>query len=328
MNCWPPWLESSIAMSHSILSVVFRWIFFLSACPTLVVDGVKSDVGGRCLGTDNKRKKCIITIQNKDSLCCARAIVTTHTHCHKHQGMNGFRDWENLRNARPVQARQARALHEQASVPEGPCSLEELHQFHRVLSPHYQLLVMYCTKHFFLVFKGPDAPHQIRLLKPNDHYDGCTSFPAFVNCSYWCVDCEKGFNTNDATNHPCPGKNYQACGRTNCADYLPRTRPTVWCQRCNGRFYGPTCFVHHASSKLCDQWKTCSHCQAGYRVVKGKPHRCGFTRCPCCHEVKDLWTHRCFIQPSVDSDEEGDDEEDGEQAPLDPLFVSADIEAM
>lgn len=125
------------------------------------------------------------------------------THSHKHQGMNGFRDWENLRNARPVQAQQVRALHEQASVPEGPCSLEELR---RVLSPHYQLLVMCRTKHLFLVFKDPDAPHQIRLLKPNDYYDGCTSFPAFVNRSYWCVNCEKGFNTNDATNHPCPGK--------------------------------------------------------------------------------------------------------------------------
>ena len=34
------------------------------------------NVGQRCLDNDNKRKKCIITINNNDDLCCARAITT------------------------------------------------------------------------------------------------------------------------------------------------------------------------------------------------------------------------------------------------------------
>jgi len=189
-------------------------------------------------------------------------------HCHKADGVDGFRNWDNLHRVLPVQTVQAKDLHAQANVPEGPCGLEELHAFQRVLGPRYQLLVMCRTKPFFLLFKGPDAPHQIHLLKSNDHYDGCTSFRAFVNRSYWCIECEKGFNTNDAANHPCLGKKCQACNRTNCAEYVPRTRPTVWCQRCNGGFYGPSCLVHHMASKLCDQWKTCPHCQAGYRVSK------------------------------------------------------------
>ena len=58
-------------------------------------------------------------------------------------------------------------------------------------------------KPFFLIFKGPAAPHQIRLLKSNDHFDGFISFPAFVNRSYYCLDCEREFNTNDRTNHTC-----------------------------------------------------------------------------------------------------------------------------
>ena len=61
-------------------------------------------------------------------------------------------------------------------------------------------------KPFFLIFKGLTAPHQSRLLKSNDHFDGCTSFPFFVNRSYYCVDCERGFNTNDRTNHICQGR--------------------------------------------------------------------------------------------------------------------------
>ena len=105
-------------------------------------------------------------------------------HCHKDQGVDGFRDWENLERGCPVQ-RQAQALHQQAGVAEGPCGLPELRQFQQALGSQYQLLVMTRMKPFFLIFKGPAAPYQIRLLKSNDHFDGCTSFPAFVNRSYY-----------------------------------------------------------------------------------------------------------------------------------------------
>jgi len=165
--------------------------------------GKKRNPGRACLDRENKKKQCIIAIQNKDPLCCARAIVTMRAHCHKDQGVDEFRDWDNLRRGRPVQQRQAQALHREAGVAEGPCGLPELRQFQQALGPHYQLLVMTRMKPFFLIFKGPEAPHQIRLLKSNDHFDGCTSFPAFVNRSYYCVDCERGFNTNDRHNHTC-----------------------------------------------------------------------------------------------------------------------------
>ena len=45
---------------------------------------------------------------------------------------------------------------------------------------------------FFFIFKRPAAPYLIRLLKSNHHFDGCSSFPAFVNRSYYCVECERG----------------------------------------------------------------------------------------------------------------------------------------
>ncbi|CAH3192185.1 unnamed protein product [Porites evermanni] len=167
------------------------------------------NVGRLCLDRDNKKKKCIIPIKNRDALCCARAIVTMRAHCHKDQGVDGFRDWDNLKRGRPVQLRQAQALHQQAGVAEGPCGLPELRQFQQALGPQYQLLVMTRMKPFFLIFKGPDAPHPIRLLKSNDHFDGCTSFPAFVNRSYYCLDCERGFNTNDRTSHTCQGRRCQ-----------------------------------------------------------------------------------------------------------------------
>ena len=149
------------------------------------------------LDRENKKKKCIITIRNRDALCCARTIVTMRAHCHKDQSVDALRQWDSLKKGYPVQKRQAQALHREAGVAERPCGVPELRQFQQALGSQYQLLVMTRMKPFFLIFKGPAAPHQIRLLKSNEHYDGCTSFPAFVNRSYFCLDCEKGFNTNN-----------------------------------------------------------------------------------------------------------------------------------
>ena len=85
-------------------------------------------------------------------------------HCHKDQGVDELRQWDSLKKGYPVQQRQAQALHQQAGVAEGPCRLPKLRQFPQALGPQYQLLVMTRMKPFFLIFKGPAAPHQIRLL--------------------------------------------------------------------------------------------------------------------------------------------------------------------
>ena len=245
--------------------------------------GKTCNPGRLCLDRENKKKQCIIPIKNKDRLCCARAIVTMRAHCHKDQGVDGFRDWDHLKRGRPVQQRQAQALHQQAGVAEGPCGLPELRQFQQALGAQYQLLVMTRMKPFFLIFKGPAAPHQIRLLKSNHHYDGCTSFPEFLNRSYYCVDCERGFNTNDRTNHACRGKRCSACGRSvariTCTgpNPPPIARPVMaW------------------TSQQCQTFKTCLKCQAPYTVVPGKRHRCGYAKCPVCRQWVSIQDHKCY----------------------------------
>ena len=251
-------------------------------------------------------------------------------HCHKDQGVDGFRDWENLKLGLQVQQRQAQELHQQAGVAEGPCGIEELRQFQQALGPQYQLLVMTRMKPFFFIFKGPAAPYQIRLLKSNHHFDGCTSFPAFVNRSYYCVDCERGFNTNDRINHTCQGTRSSACGRFDCRDYVRGTRPTDYCTLCHCKFYGAYCKRHHVVTKQCQSIKTCLKCQAQYTVVPNRRHKCGHAKCPVCQEWVSIQDHKCYIQPVVE-EEEPEPTEEGEGcmvAPPRPLFVYADFEAM
>ena len=294
--------------------------------------GKKNNPGRMCLERENKKKKCIVTIKNNDELCCARAIITMKAHCHKEEGVDALRLWDSLKKGYPVQQRLAQELHRQAGVPEGPCGIEELRQFQQALGTQYQLLVMTRIKPFFLIFKGADAPNQIRLLKSNDHFDGLTSFPAFLNRSYYCVDCARGFNTNDKRNHICQGKRCSACGRFDCPDYVRGTRPTNNCTLCNCNFYGANCKQQHVVTKQCQSVKTCHQCQAEYFVIPGKRHRCGYAKCPVCHEWVSIQDHKCYIQPLVENEEEETEQtEEGGGcmvAPPSPLFVYADFEAM
>ena len=252
--------------------------------------------------------------------------------CRKNEGVDGHRNWENLKRGLPVQEKEAKQLHQQAGVPEGPCGLPELQKFQEALGPQYQLLVMTRIKPFFLIFKGPVAPNQIRLLKSNEHFDGLTSFPAFINRSYYCVECERGFNTNDKANHICQERRCSACGRFDCPDYVRGTRPTNNCTLCNCNFYGVNCKQQHAVTKQCQSVKTCLKCQAEYSVIKGKRHRCGYAKCPVCNNWVNINDHRCYIQPVVDKEEEETEQtEEGGGcmvAPPSPLFVYSDYEAM
>ena len=292
--------------------------------------GRKRNPGRRCLDRENKKKQCIITIKNRGALCCARAIVTLRAYCHKDDGTDGFRQWENLKRGLPVQQRQAQELHREAGVAEGPCGLPGLRQFQQALGSHCQLLVMTRMKQFLLIFKGPAAPSQTRLLKSNHHFDGCTSFPAFVNRSYYYVDCERGFNTNDRTNHTCQRRPCSACGRFDCQDYVRGTRLTDYCTLCRCKFYGAYCKGHRVVTKQCQSVKTCLKCQAQYTVVPDRRHKCGHAKCPVCQEWVSIHGHKCYIQPVVEEEEPEPTEEGGGcmVAPPPPLFVYADFEAM
>ena len=257
--------------------------------------GKKRNVGRKCMDNENKKKRCIIAIQNDDDLCCGRAIVTMREHCNKDDSNDAFHNFHNMRRGRVIQEHAAIELHRLAGVDRGPCGLEELEKFQQYLQPTYQLLVMCRTKPFFLIFRGRPAPKQIKLIKSHTHYDGCTSFPAFVNKSYWCTLCEKGFDHDDAKHHPCEGRSCHSCNRKDCPDYDRTNRnPPIICNFCHCRFYGNNCFDYHRQKNLCQKHRTCLKCHGEYNVVKGKRHTCGFAACPSCKEMVDIHIHNAY----------------------------------
>jgi len=161
-------------------------------------------------------KRSRITIKNQDNLCCARAIVTMKARVDV--GPND-RDYKNLRDGYPVQTTRAQELHRSACVPEGPCGIPELKQFQAAL-PDYQIKVMSVDPPYMIIYKGPTPSDKIiRLLKEGEHYNGCSSFSGFMNKSYFCDECNRGFDHDDIQHHPCKGKWCPSCKRDNCNDY-------------------------------------------------------------------------------------------------------------
>ena len=102
-------------------------------------------------------KRSVVRINSDDNLYCTRATVTTMAHLHKDDGVDEMRLYENLRRGLPVQGTRARALLQEAGVPEGPCGMCKLDTFQKALSPAYQICVLSVDKPHMIIFKGPPA---------------------------------------------------------------------------------------------------------------------------------------------------------------------------
>ena len=170
--------------------------------------------------------------------------------CDKNNNIESFREWENLKRGYKVQEKRAKELHALAGVKEGPCGLAELESFQKVLYPDYQLMGMCRSKPFNIIFRDPEAPNVIRIIKSNFHYNGCTKFSGFVNRSYWCDRCCKGFDHDDIRHHSCGGRICRACHSETCPDYRIGTTPNLLCHLCNALFFGDTCMRTHLIEKL------------------------------------------------------------------------------
>ena len=265
-------------------------------------------------------KKSRVTIKNKDNLCCARAIVTMKALADA-DGNTRDQDYHNLRQGRPVQETRDKELHQRAGVPEGPCSIPELERFQAAL-PEYRIKVMSVDPPHMIIFDGnPATPSGkvIRLIKEDGHYDGCNSFAGFLSKSYFCDDCNRGYDKEDFRNHRCNGKWCPSCKRHDCHDFLEAKRPlergqfpkpTSVCHLCHQKFFGDQCFNYHLQRRslriksICDSDKKCPDCYHTYepdpKVRRGRnhipEHRCGRGECHICEQKAHLATHKCYIQ--------------------------------
>ena len=287
-----------------------------------------------------KKKDCMIAIKNPDELCCARAIVTIKEYVDR----DPHKQYRNLRDGRPIQTRLAKQLHQDAGVPEGCCGYEELEKFQAFLGPQgYKIILVDYVSCAFL-FRGEVHNYSkvIHLIKHGNHFNGLRSMMAFLNRSYFCPDCCKGYNTEDAAHHSCMGCSCSSSQRTRshkdeggCPDFKPGKARSIHCKDCQRDFYGPDRFKAHKEAKgkkkvsFCEKYKKCLVCCKQHTVNPKKPYRCYHDTCRHGHEFENIYEHKCYIQRVAKelSEEDAEDEED-EKKKLPTLMVIGDIECL
>ena len=252
----------------------------------------KRSRGGVKLERRLRDKQCILRVKNKDELCLALAIVVGVAR------LKGDPCFKVLKEGRKEQRTRAMALHDRAGVPWRACGLEDVATFQRWLSPEVQLVVVSSDHFDSVVYKGPEARFTLFLLFHDAHFDVITSMPAFCGKVYYCVKCEKGYNTEDYRHHKC-GLKCLACHTMGCAD-LNRKDGWLQCADCLRMMRGSACLTNHklVSAKggrsVCSEFRMCDKCQKIAKVQGDRPHRCGQVRCVTCDKYKPE-NHLCFM---------------------------------
>ena len=295
-----------------------------------------------------RNSKSIIRIQNRDELCCARALVVAKARVDQHPKHKAIREGKG-----PLQRTLAWDLQREANVPLGPCSYDALTSFSQAPSLRgYQILLVDAHRSFHITTFGAPQDKQLILLHHQNHYDVITKLPGFFGSSYVCAHCWKPYNTEGR--HRCTKQkgHCRACCQKECPDFLhayPRgQKATRRCQHCHRDFFGDTCFQMHlvkdhagkpasnSQATICSQRRRCKDCRKqNVGLDKIEKHQCGYLDCPSCREYVDGETHRCFIQtaPKPQASQKrkrkrGTTETVPEEEDQPPLHVFFDIEAM
>ena len=261
-------------------------------------------------------KRSGVTIENKDTLCCARAIVTMKALVDA-DGNTLDPDYRNLKQGNPAEERKAKALHKLAGLPEGPCDLPEGERFQTALQG-YQIKVMSIDPAHMIIYAGSTPSDKIiRLINEGEHYDGCNSFGGFLSRSHFCDDCSRGFDQDDMTHHCCNDKCFLQTKR------LPRfhrrqTTPGTWSvphANFTVSIMSPKILrrpvlqlplavrepPHQIRLRLVQkvpglQSRLRTRPQGASRWRSRPRHVCGWGECHICLKKVHLATHKCYIQ--------------------------------
>jgi len=96
-----------------------------------------------------KHSKSIIRINNRDELCCARALVVAKARLDQHP------KWESIRKGGKLQRTLALELHHEAKVPLGPCSYDALTAFSAAPSlAGYQIILVDAHRSYHITTFG------------------------------------------------------------------------------------------------------------------------------------------------------------------------------
>ena len=243
-----------------------------------------------------KKKKSIITINNDDNLCLARALVVAVAKIENDPKFDQIR-----KSNRDVQLERALQLHQAANVPLAPCGMDEVELFQKYFTK-YQIIVVSGDHNDSIIYPhkppGTDEKQSINLYYHNKHFDVITTIPGFLNRSYFCHRCHKSYD--HTSDHLCPAM----CGSCRAFGCVLEGDGIV-CNECERLFKNQACYDHHkepingGGRSVCEVVRKCEKCGKAMDVRKINPrhHICG-KKCRTCGVIlnKEDAEHQCYIQ--------------------------------
>ena len=169
------------------------------------------------------KKRSIITIQNNDDMCLARALVVAIAKIEKDPRYKKLVNPEKR-----AQEKKARELHEAANVPLGPCGIPEVELFQKYLT-NYEINIVSGNHDSSIIY--PPKPSTSNDVTPiylylhDNHYDVITSMPGFLSTVYFCHKCRQSYSYK--FDHLCLGM----C--KSCRSYDCVINGSMVCNECN-----------------------------------------------------------------------------------------------
>ena len=245
-----------------------------------------------------KRKKSVISINNKDDTCLARALVVGIARIEKDP------QYKHITNSsRPLQRARAVDLHEAANVPLGPCGLKEVDLFQQHLT-NYQIIVVSGDQNNTIIYPpkppaNPNPEKSIYLYYQDNHFDVITKLPGFLNTNYFCHACHKGYD--HTADHLCDGM-CKSCRGVGCT----LENNGIICKECDRLFKNQECYDRHKQEPIngggrtvCEAVRKCPKCHNSMDVRKLNKHECvDNKKCPTCKVKRNPGdpNHKCYMQ--------------------------------
>ena len=248
------------------------------------------------------KKGSVITIQNNDNLCLARALVVAVAK------VENAPSYKNLiRSDRSMQGKEAKKLHAAANVPLGPCGIPEVKMFQKYLTK-YEINIVSGNQHNAIIYPPKTGNNNnnvtpIYLYLHDNHYDVITSMPGFLSRHYFCHTCKKVYDHKYA--HLCK----EMCKGCRSYDCVVVNDDRV-CNECKRWFKSKACYDRHKESvggarSVCQGVRKCKKCGKATEVRKLTPkgHICG-RKCPTCKVIlNEEDEHKCYIQKTEQPEE-------------------------
>ena len=242
-----------------------------------------------------KEKKSIISINNTDNFCLARALVVAVAKIENDPKYHQIR-----KSNRPVQLQRALDLHRAANVPLGPCGMDEVKLFQNYLT-NYQIIVVSGDHNDSIIYppQPPDTDEKptIGLYFHDNHFDVITSIPGFLNKTRFCHRCHKCYD--HTSDHLCQDM-CRSCRAFGCV----LEGDGIVCNECDRLFKNQTCYDHHkepingGGRSVCEVIRKCEKCGKAVDVRhKKNGHICG-KKCRTCGLIlnQEDTEHLCYIQ--------------------------------